>query len=127
MALTADYIQSLNGLAPELRAILVELLGEIQSGGGDATIADGSVTHAKLAANAVEADNIKDGVITAAKMASGVIPAPYTLPAATTSALGGVKQAAAVTDPEDAAEAAAIVTSFKALTASLRTAGILQA
>jgi len=60
-------------------------------------------------------------------MASGVIPAPYTLPAATASALGGVKQAAAVTDPEDAAEAAAIVTSFKALTASLRTAGILQA
>lgn len=127
MALTADYIQSLEGLAPELRAVLVELLGEIQSGGSGGEVADGSVTHAKLAANAVEADNIKDGVITAAKMASGVIPAPYTLPAATASALGGVKQAAAVTDPEDAAEAAAIVTSFKALTASLRTAGILQA
>lgn len=126
MALTADYIQSLNGISPELRALLVEILSEIQSGGGGATIADGSVTHAKLAANAVEADNIKDGTISAAKMASGVIPEAYTLPAATTAALGGVKQATAVTDPEDAAEAAAIVTSFKALTASLRTAGILQ-
>ena len=32
MALTADYIQSLSGLAPELRAVLVELLGQIQAG-----------------------------------------------------------------------------------------------
>ena len=86
MALTADYIQSLNGLAPELRDLLVQLLGEISGGTEE-----------------------------------------YVLPAATTSTLGGVKQAAAVTDPEDAAEAAAIVTSFKALTASLRAAGILQA
>ena len=115
MALTKDYIQSLGGLAPELRSLLSEMLEEIQSGG-----------HAKLAANAVETDNIKDGAVTAAKIASGVIPEAYTLPAATTAALGGVKQAAAVTDPEDAAEAAAIVTAFKALTASLRTAGILQ-
>lgn len=50
----------------------------------------------------------------------------YVLPAATTSSLGGVKQAAAVTDPESD-EAAAVSTSLKALTASLRTAGILQA
>ena len=126
MALTADYIQSCEGIALEIRALLEEMLGEIQSGGGDATIEDGSVTHAKLAANAVETDSIKDGAVTAAKMASGVIPEPYTLPAAKTTTLGGVKQAAAVTDPEDAAEAAAIVTSFKALTASLRAAGILQ-
>ena len=126
MALTKDYIQSLGGLAPELRSLLSEMLEEIQSGGGDTEISDVSVTHAKLAANAVETDNIKDGAVTAAKIASGVIPEAYTLPAATTAALGGVKQAAAVTDPEDAAEAAAIVTAFKALTASLRTAGILQ-
>ena len=126
MALTKDYIQSLGGLAPELRSLLSEMLEEIQSGGGDTGISDGSVTHAKLAANAVETDNIKDGAVTAAKIAPGVIPEAYTLPAATTAALGGVKQAAAVTDPEDAAEATAIVTAFKALTASLRTAGILQ-
>ena len=50
----------------------------------------------------------------------------YVLPAATTSSLGGVKQAAAVTDPESD-EAAAVSTSLKALTASLRAAGILQA
>ena len=50
----------------------------------------------------------------------------YVLPAATTSSLGGVKQAAAVTDPESE-EAAAVSTSMKALTASLRAAGILQA
>ena len=82
MALTADYIQSLDGLAPELRAVLVELLGEIQSSG-------------------------------------------YKLPAATTSTLGGVKQAATVSDPASD-EAAAVSTSLKALTASLRAAGILQ-
>lgn len=50
----------------------------------------------------------------------------YVLPAATTSSLGGVKQAAAVTDPESD-ESAAVSTSLKALTASLRAAGILQA
>lgn len=50
----------------------------------------------------------------------------YVLPVATTSSLGGVKQAAAVTDPESE-EAAAVSTSLKALTASLRAAGILQA
>ena len=50
----------------------------------------------------------------------------YVLPAPTTSSLGGVKQAAAVTDPESE-EAAAVSTSLKALTASLRAAGILQA
>ncbi len=124
MAMTADYIQSLSGISLELRTLLVEMLGEIQGGGAGAEIADGSVTHAKLAANAVEADNIKDGTISAAKMASGVIPEAYVLPAATASELGGVKQAAAVSDP-DSDEAAAVSTSLKALTASLRAAGIL--
>ncbi len=126
MAMTADYIQSLSGVSPELRALLVEMLSEIQGGGAEAEIADGSVTHAKLAANAVEADNIKDGTISVAKMASGVIPDAYVLPAATTSVLGGVKQAAAVADPVSD-EAAAVSTSLKALTASLRAAGILGA
>lgn len=124
MAMTADYIQSLSGISPELRTLLVEMLSEIQGGGAEAEIADGSVTHAKLAANAVEADNIKDETISAAKMASGVIPEAYVLPAATASELGGVKQAAAVADPESE-EVAAVSTSLKALTASLRNAGIL--
>ena len=45
----------------------------------------------------------------------------YTLPAATTSALGGVKQAAAVND----AAAAPTQEEYNALLASLRAAGIL--
>lgn len=49
----------------------------------------------------------------------------YTLPAATASALGGVKQAAAVADAASDADAAAIVTTLNALLASLRTAGIV--
>lgn len=123
MALTAEDIRSLTGLAPELREVLVELLA-MAGGGGE--IGAGSVTHDKLAANAVEENNIKDGAVTAEKIALGVIPEKYTLPAANTSTLGGVKQAAAVTDPESD-EAAAVSTSLKALTASLRAAGILQA
>ena len=45
----------------------------------------------------------------------------YTLPAATTGALGGVKMAAAVTDASDAVTAE----NFNGLLASLRAAGIL--
>ena len=110
MALTAEDIRSLTGLAPELREVLVELLA-MAGGGGE--IGAGSVTHDKLAANAVEENNIKDGAVTAGKIAPGVIPEKY-------------KQAAAVTDPESD-ESAAVSTSLKALTASLRAAGILQA
>lgn len=123
MALTAEDIRSHTGLAPELRELLVELLALT---GGGSEIGAGSVTHDKLAANAVEENNIKDGAVTAGKIASGVIPEKYTLPAANTTTLGGVKQAAAVADP-GSDEAAAISTSLKALTASLRAAGILQA
>lgn len=85
------------------------------SGGGSAEITDGAVTTTKIA----------DGAVTSAKLAPGVIPTvpgkastsadglmskedkskldgvasganAYVLPAATTSALGGVKQAAHV-------------------------------
>ena len=49
----------------------------------------------------------------------------YTLPAATSSALGGGKQAAAVADAASGADAAAIVTTLNALLASLRTAGVV--
>lgn len=86
----------------DLPAMDVYVSGDI--GGGDATVADGSVTTAKLAANAVTAaklaanavtnEKIANGTIQAAKLASGVIPTP---PAnATTAVAGLVKQAAHV-------------------------------
>lgn len=55
------------------------------------------------------------------KLEQGVAEAEYTLPAATTAALGGVKQAAAVSD----AAAAPTQEEFNALLAALRAAGIL--
>lgn len=58
---------------------------------------------------------------TGAQGPQGPAGATYTLPAATTAALGGVKQAAAV---EDVA-AAPTMEEFNGLLASLRTAGIL--
>ena len=83
--------------------------------GEGATISDGSVTTAKLAAKAVTKDKIADGVIPtvpgkATSSTDGLMSKEdkakldgvannannYTLPAATTGALGGVKQAAHV-------------------------------
>nr|DAJ99477.1 MAG TPA: Head fiber protein [Caudoviricetes sp.] len=85
------------------------------SGGGSAEIADGSVTTVKLAARAVTKEKIADGVIPtvpgkATSGADGLLSKEdkakldgvaananaYVLPAATTSAFGGVKQAAHV-------------------------------
>ena len=82
-------------------------------GGGSAEIADNSVTTAKLAAKAVTKEKIADGVIPtvpgkASTSADGLMSKEdkskldgvasganaYVLPAATTSTLGGVKQAA---------------------------------
>ncbi|MDN8598633.1 head fiber protein [Citrobacter sp. S2-9] len=48
----------------------------------------------------------------------------YTLPAATPTALGGVKQGDAVAD-STATDAAALVTDFNSLLASLRNSGII--
>ena len=53
-------------------------------------------------------------------------PEPYVLPAASADALGGVKLAENVADSE-AETLAALVTSFNALLASLKAAGIMAA
>lgn len=84
-------------------------------GGGSAEIADGAVTTAKLADNAVTAGKIADGVIPkvpgkASTSADGLMSKEdkskldgvasgannYTLPAANTTTIGGVRQAAHV-------------------------------
>lgn len=51
----------------------------------------------------------------------------YTLPAATASVIGGVKQLAAIADVATDADAAALATAFNGLLAALRTAGIITA
>lgn len=56
--------------------------------------------------------------------AKGDPGASYTLPAANTTTLGGVKQAAAQED-STASDVAGLVTDFNALLAKLRAAGIL--
>lgn len=53
------------------------------------------------------------------------IPAAYTLPAASTTALGGVKKGAAVPDLATGADGAAIVAKVNALLAQLRAAGVI--
>lgn len=80
----------------------------------NATPAAGSVTSAMLAANAVNTAAIGDGQVTAAKLAKGVIPAAYTLPAASATALGGVKRGAAVPANAAVAPAAAAASPTKA-------------
>ena len=96
--------------------------------GEGATISDGSVTTAKLADKAVTKDKIADGVIPtvpgkASTSADGLMSKEdkskldgvaananaYVLPAATTSALGGVKQAAHVDGSDGTAIVAALV------------------
>lgn len=108
-----------------------------------AKLADGSVTEAKIAENAVTAEKIADGVIPtvpgkATASSDGLMAKEdkskldgvaananaYALPAATTSALGGVKQAAHVADPSGDTPTKA---EYIALRDALVTAGIMSA
>lgn len=82
----------------------------------------GSITTSMLKAGCVNTSAIADKQVTAAKLADGVIPDAYTLPAATTAAIGGVKQAAYVADPAGDAPTKA---EFIALRDALVAAGIM--
>lgn len=116
---------------------------EPPASGGSAEIADGSVTTVKLAAKAVTKEKIADGVIPtvpgkASTSADGLMSKEdkaklddvaanannYTLPAATTGALGGVKQVAHVADPAGETPTNA---EYIALRDALVTAGIMSA
>lgn len=111
------------------------------SGGGSSEISDGSVTTVKLADKAVTAAKIADGVIPtvpgkATSSTDGLMSKEdkakldgvannannYTLPAATTGALGGVKQVAHVADPAGDTPTKA---EYIALRDALVTAGIM--
>ena len=81
--------------------------------GGSATVEDGSITTDKLAPKAVTADKIADGVI----------PEEYTLPAASASALGGVKQVDYVADPAGETPTKA---EFISLRDAMVTAGVMK-
>lgn len=75
-------------------------------------------------------NHIEDGIDSASKPAwaditgKPTIPPAYTLPAATASALGGVKKAATQAD-STATDAEGLVADFNALLAKLKTAGIM--
>lgn len=82
----------------------------LPSGG---SVEDGSITTDKLASKAVTADKIADGVI----------PEEYTLPAASASALGGVKQVDYVADPAGETPTKA---EFISLRDAMVTAGVMK-
>lgn len=97
---------------------LVQYLEE-NSGGGSSTVTAADITDATAVGRSV----LKATDAATARTALGA-GTPYTLPAATTAANGGVKKAVAQTDSV-ATDAAGLVTDFNALLAKLRTAGIL--
>ena len=118
---TTVFVHKTTGVKPDGPHTVVEVQevdgsgNPVDSSGATAQIADGSVTTVKLAAKAVTKEKIADGVIPtvpgkATSGADGLLSKEdkakldgvaananaYVLPAATTSALGGVKQAAHV-------------------------------
>lgn len=102
---------------PDPNAAVAEVVFVDDSGkptdapGGSAEVEDGSITTDKLA----------NGAVTAAKIASGVIPSAYVLPAASSAALGGVKQGSAISD----LSAAPTQTDFNNLLTVLRATGLI--
>ena len=124
MADTPDYTATTPMIVEEMEEIpegtapqhvaLFDASGDPIAAGGSGEISDGSVTTAKIA----------DDAVTAEKIAEGVIPDPYTLPAATAGAIGGVKQAAHVAS---AAGENVTADEFEALLDSLEAAGIVAA
>lgn len=144
---TTVFVHKTTGVKPDGPHTVVEVQevdgsgNPVDSSGAAAQIADGSVTTAKLAAKAVTKDKIADGVIPtvpgkASTSADGLMSKEdkskldgvaanannYTLPAATTSALGGVKQVAHVADPAGDTPTKA---EYIALRDALVTAGIM--
>lgn len=99
------------GTAPQ-HVALFNASGDPIAAGGSGGVPDGSVTTAKIA----------DDAVTAEKIADGVIPDPYSLPAATAGAIGGVKQAAHVAR---AAGENVTAAEFGALLDALESAGIV--
>lgn len=95
----------------------------VELGGGSAP-ADPATVDNLGGATKVGKDVMKATDAAAARSAIGA-GTPYSLPAATLTANGGVKLAAKVTDIATGAEAAAIVTAHNALLKTLRDAGIL--
>ncbi|PLS26245.1 head fiber protein [Bifidobacterium parmae] len=118
----ADRIAPYDGVA---EAVFVDADGNPVDLTAGSTPADGSITSDMLAAGAVNTAAIGDGQVTAAKLAKGVLPAAYTLPAATATALGGVKQGAAVPNVAADADAAALASAFNGLLTQLRAAGVI--
>ena len=146
---TTVFVHKTTGVKPDGPHTVVEVQevdgsgNPVDSGGTAAVIADGSVTTAKLAAKAVTAEKIADDVIPtipgkATSSADGLMSKKdkskldgvasganaYVLPAATTSALGGVKQVAHVADPAGDTPTKA---EYIALRDALVTAGIMSA
>ena len=112
------HVNPASGAAPDPNAAVAEVVFVDDSGkptdapgGGSVEVADSSITTAKLA----------DGAVTAAKIAPGVIPTAYVLPAASSAALGGVKQGSAISD----LSAAPTQADFNNLLAVLRATGLI--
>lgn len=99
----------------KIRAV-IQYLEENGAGGGGGSVAWADITG-KPAVIAAGADQA------AARTAIGA-GTPYTLPAATASVTGGVKQAATQANSV-ATDAAGLVTDFNALLAKLKAAGIM--
>ena len=103
-------LKYMSGFSPRLRAVLESLEA------GEGSVADGSVTTAKLADNAVTAVKIANGVVSTAK-----------LDTTTQNTISGKLTAtkAATQANSTATDVAGLVTDFNALLAKLKAAGLM--